>query len=106
MTIPILQPPVKDWYCPNCGLTDQTREARPHSRYHTCPALRGLSAPMLEKGVAAKVEAIEREDYVGDEIVQLDPERRRPVMAVKTTRDDGTDVMVFAPTATLGKGQA
>lgn len=87
------------WYCPNCGKEDVTHEARPHSRFHTCPRLHGLTAPMLPKGTAAKVEAVEREDYVGREIVRLD-NRGRPVMSVVTTRDNGRDTIVFAPTAT------
>ena len=99
MTI-VLEPPVRDWYCPQCGATDQTRESRPHSRFHPCPKLRGLAAPMLPKGVAAKSEIREREDYVANEQVRLDPERGRPVMSIVTTRDDGQDVVVFAPTAT------
>jgi hypothetical protein len=96
--IPILETPVTEWYCPNCGATDQTREARPHTRYHVCPKLRYLSAPMLPKGVAAKVEARDRDDYVGREDVQTDP-AGRPIMSIVTTRDDGNDVMVFAPAA-------
>ena len=44
-----------EWYCPNCHLEDVTHEPRPHTRFHTCPALRGLTAPMLPKGVAAKL---------------------------------------------------
>lgn len=100
MTVPILAAPLREWYCPNCGLRDQTREARPHTRYHTCPKLRGLTAPMLPAGTRAKVELREREDYVGREHVQLDPERGRPVMSIVTTRDNGQDCMVFAPLAT------
>lgn len=91
---------VHDWYCPNCGKRDQTTEPRPHTRFHICPRLRGLTAPMLPAGTKAKVELREREDYVGTERVQLDPEMRRPVMSVVTTRDNGQDVAVFAPTAT------
>ena len=87
------------WYCPNCQAEDRTFEARPHSRFHVCKGLRGLTAPMLPAGTRAKVEAREREDYVGTEDVRLDPERKRPVMSVVTTRDDGQDVIVFAPTA-------
>ena len=97
MTVPILVP-IRHWYCPNCGFTDMTKEARPHTRFHTCPKLRGLSAPMLPAGVAAKVTAHEREDYVNGEDVQVD-ENRRPVMSIVTTRDEGQDVVVFAPTA-------
>ena len=89
------------WYCPNCKFEDITEEPRPHTRYHTCPKLRFLSAPLLEKHIKAKVELHEREDYVNGELVQLDPERGRPVMNIITTRDEGTDAMVFAPTATL-----
>ncbi len=99
MALPLLVTE-RNWYCPNCGKTDVTREARPHSRFHTCPKLRGLTAPMLPAGTRAKVEHVEREDYVGDEKVQLDPERGRPVMAVRTTRDNGQDTAVFAPVAT------
>ena len=91
---------VRHWYCPNCGKTDMTKESRPHSRFHTCPKLRGLSTPLLPAGTKAKVELREREDYVGKEIVRLDPERGRPVMSLVTTRDNGQDVAVFAPTAT------
>lgn len=89
------------WYCPNCGCEDVTFEVRPHTRFHTCHALRGLTAPLLPKGTKAKVELREREDYVGNEMVQLDPELGRPVMSVVTTRDDGQDAIVFAPTAIM-----
>lgn len=95
----VLVTPVQRWYCPNCKFEDVTNEAKPHTRFHTCPALRGLTAPMLPAGTSAKVELREREDYVGKERVQLDPQKGRPVMSVVTTRDDGQDVVVFAPTA-------
>jgi len=55
-------------------------------------------APLVPEGTACKVEAVERGDYVGKELVQTDG-RGRPVMAVVTTRDDGQDCTVFAPTA-------
>jgi len=95
---------VNRWHCPNCGLTDTTFEARPHTRFHTCHRLRGLTAPMLPAGVSAKVELTEWQDYVGKEKVQTDPERGRPVQSVVTTRDDGQDVIVYAPTATADGG--
>lgn len=97
--IPIIEPPVTDWYCPNCGATDQTKIAGPHQRYHTCPKLRMLSAPMLRKGTAAKVTAHDREDYVAGEVVQVDPQGR-PIMSINVERENGNDVWVFAPTAT------
>jgi hypothetical protein len=91
------------WYCPNCQKEDLTHEPRPHTRFHACKGLRGLTAPMLPAGTRAKVEAREREDYVGSERVQLDPQFGRPVMSVVTTRDDGQDVIAFAPTAIASK---
>jgi hypothetical protein len=91
---------IHEWYCPACGATDQTKEVKPHTRFHVCPKLRFLTAPMLPRGTSAKVELNEREDYIGRELVQLDPEQGRPVMNMVTTRDEGTDCMVYAPTAT------
>jgi hypothetical protein len=87
------------WKCPNCSVEDVTYEARPHTRFHVCTGLRGLTAPLVHAGTKAKVEAVERQDYVAGEAVQLDPERGRPVQSIVTTRDDGQDVAVFAPTA-------
>lgn len=88
------------WDCPNCDHTDVTRETQPHTRFHNCPGLAGLSAPMVPAGTRCKVEAVERGDYVRGEIVQTDG-NGRPVMSVVTTRDDGNDVAVYAPTAQL-----
>lgn len=99
------------WYCPACKAEETTTEARAHSRFHSCPRLRGVSVPMTRAGVKAKVELHEREDYTGPNPllpVRGQPKKRvnaiplvdgRPVMSVVTTRDDGQDVMVFAPTA-------
>jgi hypothetical protein len=87
------------WSCPNCDAEHVTREARPHTPFHACRGLRGLTAPFVAAGTAAKVEAVDREDYVGTEQVQADGEGR-PVMAVVTTRDDGQDCTVYAPAAT------
>lgn len=88
------------WVCPNCNLTDVTHEARPHTRFHTCRGLKGLTAPMVPVGTRCKVEAVEREDYIGREMVQVDGEGR-PIMRVETTREEGNDVAVLAPCATL-----
>lgn len=87
------------WTCPNCTLEEVTHEAQPHSRMHPCRGLRGLTAPMVPAGTSAKVEAHEREDYVAGELVTVDG-HGRPIMSVITTRDDGQDCTVYAPTAT------
>jgi len=89
------------WVCPNCPQTAVTREAAPHTRYHTCsrgPAA-GMTMPMVPAGTRCKIEAAERQDYVGRELVQVNAEGR-PVMSVTITRDDGQDCAVYAPCAT------
>jgi hypothetical protein len=58
-----------------------------------------LTAPYVKAGLKAKVETVARGDYVGQELVQTDG-NGVPVMAVVTTRDDGQDCAVLAPTAT------
>ena len=98
--IPILALAYHDWYCPSCGLTDRTNDTRIAMPMHPCPKLRGLMTPMLEQGTAGKIELREREDYIGDDLVQLDPEQGRPVMSMVTTRDEGTDARIYVPTAT------
>ena len=103
MSVPILVREQR-WYCPNCSAESVTRQANVHTRFHRCKGLRGLDAPMIPQGVRCKVEAIERPDYVGQEKVQLDPQHKRPVMSVVTTRDNGQDCMVFAPVASVAIG--
>ena len=91
---------VQVWVCPNCRAEHRSDRILPN-RFHTCPRLRYMTAPMVLAGTDAKVTLREREDYVGKEQVQLDPERGRPVMSIVTERGDGSnDVMVFAPAAT------
>jgi len=92
--IPLLNP-TRHWYCPNCLVTSVTHEAQPHTRYHICAGLNGLTAPMIAVGTRAKVTAVDREDYIGNEQVGR-------TMAVVTERDNGQDVAVFAP---LAKGR-
>jgi len=96
---------VHHWYCPACHKEATTTETRAHTEFHRCPRMRGLEVPMVPAGTKAKLEVREWEDYVGKEKVQLDPERGRPVRSVITTRDNGQDVAIYAPTATI-EGEA
>jgi hypothetical protein len=57
---------------------------------------------MVPAGTRAKVEPIERGDYIAGEHVTTDGEGR-PVMAVEVTRDEGTDRAVYAPLAVAGR---
>lgn len=100
--VPILKPEQR-WECPNCTATDVTHESQPHTRFHECRGLKGLTAPFVPAGTRCKVEAKEREDYIGDEEVTYDGDSR-PIMRVETTREDGNDVAVFAPLAKSGGG--
>lgn len=96
--------PVTRWHCRACNVTDVTREAAPHSRFHPCAGMGGLTMPMLREGEDAKVVAAVREDYVGGEDVQYDGSGR-PVSAFVTEHADGhTDVAVCAPTAYASGG--
>lgn len=94
----LLDPVVVRWSCPACGGADVTREVQPHTRFHACPAQAGLDTPFLRDGQSSKLTFVEREDYVGDEVVQTG-DRGRPVMAAVVTRDDGEDRTVYAPAA-------
>lgn len=98
MAVPILNPQQR-WECPNCDAELVVKSAKVHSPFHPCRGLKGIEAPMVPAGTRCKVEAVEREDYVGKEIVTLNGEGR-PIMRVETTREDGNDVAVFAPCAT------
>lgn len=100
MNPPLLNHPQSNWVCPNCDFTDVTYEVGPHSRFHNCRGLKGLSAPMVPEGTRCEIKANEREDYVNGEIVQRDGDGR-PIMNVITTRDGGQDCAVYAPTAQL-----
>jgi len=90
--------PERRWECPNCPFKDVTYETQVHTRFHKCRGLKGLTAPMVPAGTSCKIEAVEREDYVGKELVQKDGEGR-PVMSIVTTRNDGQDCTVLAPCA-------
>lgn len=94
----ILPPTV--WVCANgCGTTDRT-PGSVSNRFHSCRALGDITAPLVPAGLACKVEALEREDYVGRDRAQCDADGR-PVMSVVTTRDDGQDCLVLAPCAVV-----
>ncbi|QDN64440.1 hypothetical protein [Streptomyces sp. S1D4-14] len=89
------------WVCPNCDLQERTQNQG--NRFHPCPGLAGLLAPMVLDGVRCRVRAVVREDYVNGEDVRFDGEGR-PVMAVTVERDGGQDCAVFAPAARVRRG--
>jgi hypothetical protein len=94
----------EDWSCPNCATTDRTRGLPPNSaRFHPCPGLHGLTAPLIRAGTRCKVTAEERQEYLGDDL-QATGDDGKVYMAVRTTRDDGEDLLVNAGLATARLG--
>ena len=94
----LLTPSEHHWVCARCDEVRITREHRPHTPFHPCRGLKGLTTPFLPEGTKAKVTPREREDYIGREIVTLDGDQR-PIMSVVTEREDGEDCTVYAPCA-------
>jgi hypothetical protein len=100
----LLDLPDTHWACPNCPVEAKTPGTVPN-RFHTCRGAgiyHGLTAPMVPKGVSAKVATHEREDYVGDDLVQT--HQGRPISFVSVETDESRSVTAFAPTATLTSG--
>lgn len=88
-----------NWYCPKCQSSAYTQNST-KIPMHKCNSMHGLTAPLIPVGSKGKHDIVEREDYVGKEDVFLN--EGRPVMSVVTTRDDGQDCTIFAPTAKTG----
>lgn len=89
----------KHWTCPNCDSWAITYDDK--LPMHPCKSggqLAGMMTPLVLDGVKAKTVAVERGDYVRDELVQVNA-HGRPIMAAVTTRDDGQDCTVYAPCA-------
>jgi hypothetical protein len=85
------------WHCTRCTSAAVTRDGS--TPMHPCKGLAGLMVPLTPVGVACDVRAVEREDYIGSELVQVDG-NGRPVMSVIVEREDGQDCTVYAPSAT------
>lgn len=99
MNVPLLAVPERRWECPACDLQQVTRRADVHTEFHHCAGLAGLWSPMVPAGTRAEHRLVERQDYIGADLVQL--HQGRPVMSLTTVRDDGQDCTVYAPTAVL-----
>lgn len=101
MSIPLLTRE-QFWECPNCDIVDRTTDPRANP-FHRCPGLAGLTAPLVQTGTRCKVTAHEREDFIGHELVQLHQVdgKNRPIAQIRTTRDEGEDCVILAPTARI-----
>lgn len=97
MRVPLLDA-AQEWACPNCRCRETVRPPLPPnaSRYHACPGLHGLNAPLVIAGTGCKVTAEERQDYLGRELQTMGDDGRA-YMAVRTTYANGReDLMVNA----------
>lgn len=92
----------KDWVCAR-GCSSRARTFDLKLPHHPCKAMNGLMVPLILAGTKAKVEAIERQDYVGKELVQTDSEGN-VIMATVVTKDEGQDCTVYAPCAVAERG--
>jgi hypothetical protein len=93
--IPLLEA-FTSWCCPNCPAQETTRALPPNaSRYHQCPGLHMLTAPLVRAGTRCKVTAEERQDYLGDDL-QATGDDGIAYMAVRTTYADHDDLLVNA----------
>lgn len=96
----------QDYHCPNCGLLEQVAPPLPPNaqRWHTCPRLHMLKAPLVLAGMDCKVVAMERQDYLNGE-QQRTGDDGKPYSAVLTVRGDGSnDAAVFAGVAVARLG--
>lgn len=86
-----------DWECPACGYAERTRPVP--NRFHVCPRLHYITAPLVHAGSDCTLVATERQDYLGKE-VQATGDDGVPYMNVLTIRADGSnDCAVHAPVA-------
>ena len=90
MAVPLIEA-YQDWACPECGLTDRTPPLPPGAfRYHSCPGLHGLNAPLTRAGADCRLTAVERQDYLNGEI-QATGDDGRPYMGIRTDYADGSN---------------
>lgn len=95
----------RTWHCaavPPCDASARTESTK--TPWHHCgsPSLAGLFSPLVADDTRqpTRVVPVDREDYVGAELVQTNGVGR-PVMALNVERADGSnDRVVYAPTAT------
>lgn len=102
---------ITDWYCPECHEETQSENTVVSGNklrqmpLHYCSALHNLLAPMVKKGVVARLRVNYREDYTYDDLVTTD-DTGKVVMSITTERNDGEDLLVHSPCKVLklGKG--
>ena len=86
--IPVLEAPVRWWKCPSCGAEDRTQRPDVHTQFHGCPALGGVTIPL--------VEVRHLEDKVKARQLVVQSEYDHGISSIRTERIDGSnDTTVF-----------
>lgn len=98
MNVPLLS---RVWACPSCDSAARTVDTK--TPMHPCKGLAGLMVPLVPEGQRAKHTAVERQDWIGKELVQYDS-NGRPTMSVQTETADSLSTTVYSPTARAGMG--
>lgn len=89
------------WECTGCGRRERTEVDPAYAPMHACKAMGSMSVPFTREGAKVLLSAVEREDYIGNEVVPYD-DNGRPIMAIVTEYADGRkDSTVYAPTASI-----
>jgi hypothetical protein len=98
MDVPLLGGGPVHWSCPNCWVNVWLPLPPPgQAKFHVCPGLHGLTAPLIRDGDRVRVTAEERQEYLGREVQATGDDDGKPYMAVRTEHDDGhTDLAVNA----------
>lgn len=84
----LLEAPIRFWKCPSCDKVDRTQRSDVHTQFHDCPALGGVSIPL--------VEVQDLDDKVKARQVSVQSEYGYETASIRTERIDGSnDVTVF-----------
>ena len=90
--VPLLGQQYEDLHCPNCGLAERVSPplTASQTRFHNCPRLHDLSAPLVPVTEDCAVKAVEREDYLNGESQAMGDDGKA-YMAVRTDYADGRE---------------
>ena len=84
--------------CERCNARRPVAHGDTRVPMHNCGGRAGMSVPMVREGSKDHVRLVEREDYVGQEVVRKAAEGR-VFMRAEVETEDTVNVWVYAPVA-------
>jgi hypothetical protein len=87
------------WKCTERHCGAQARTVDNAVPMHQCQQLGGALVPLVRVGTTGQHRPVERQDYVGHELVQPVRHRGRLIMSVETETPDSLSTTVYLPTA-------